>query len=52
MATGVWNAVGVVGPEALPPDPFLELLDQHGMEWEWAEYRDRAPVPDSDLEIA
>ncbi len=44
MATGAWSAVGVIGPEALPPDPFLELLDQHGVEWDWQEYRDRAPV--------
>jgi saccharopine dehydrogenase-like NADP-dependent oxidoreductase len=44
MATGVWSAKGVVGPEALPSEPFLELLDEHGMEWEWADYRDRAPI--------
>ena len=46
MATGQWSAKGVVGPEALPSEPFLELLDQHGMEWEWQEYRDRKPVND------
>jgi saccharopine dehydrogenase (NAD+, L-lysine-forming) len=45
MATGVWQGVGVVGPEALPADPFLELLDQHGVEWEWEDYVDRAPAP-------
>ena len=45
MASGVWSAVGVVGPEALPPDPFLDLLDQHGVEWGWADYADRAPAP-------
>ncbi len=44
MATGVWSAKGVVGPEALPPEPFLELLDEHGTEWEWADYRDKAPI--------
>jgi len=44
MGTGVWRRPGVVGPEALPSEPFLELLDQHGCEWEWAEYRDRAPL--------
>jgi len=44
MATGVWSAKGVVGPEALPAEPFLDLLDQHGTEWDWAEYRDRAPI--------
>ncbi len=45
MATGVWKGVGILGPEALPADPFLELLDQHGVEWEWEEYKDRAPAP-------
>jgi saccharopine dehydrogenase (NAD+, L-lysine forming) len=45
MATGVWKGVGIVGPEALPADPFLELLDQHGVEWEWEDYVDRAPAP-------
>ena len=44
MANGAWSAVGVVGPEALPPDPFLALLDEHGTEWEWEDYRDRAPI--------
>ena len=44
MATGIWAANGVIGPEALPSEPFLELLDEHGVEWEWAEYHDRAPV--------
>jgi saccharopine dehydrogenase-like NADP-dependent oxidoreductase len=45
MATGVWKGVGILGPEALPADPFLELLDQHGVEWEWEDYIDRAPAP-------
>ncbi len=44
MATGAWEARGVVGPEALPSEPFLELLDQHGMEWEWEDYHDKAPT--------
>jgi saccharopine dehydrogenase-like NADP-dependent oxidoreductase len=48
IATGAWSAEGVVGPEALPSEPFLELLDQHGMEWAWQDYRDKAPVPDAD----
>ncbi len=47
MATGVWSGSGIVGPEALPADPFLELLDQHGVEWEWEDYVDRAPAPPS-----
>ncbi|MFL5923786.1 MAG: saccharopine dehydrogenase family protein, partial [Gaiellaceae bacterium] len=35
MATGQWMTRGVVGPEALPSEPFLDLLDQHGMEWDF-----------------
>jgi saccharopine dehydrogenase (NAD+, L-lysine-forming) len=27
---GVWSGSGVLGPEAFPPAPFLELLKQHG----------------------
>jgi saccharopine dehydrogenase-like NADP-dependent oxidoreductase len=46
MSTGVWHRAGVVGPEALPPMPFLDLLDEYGSEWEWADYKDRAPVED------
>ena len=48
MATGQWFQRGIVGPEALPSEPFLDLLDQHGMEWDWAEYKDRAPAPEAE----
>jgi saccharopine dehydrogenase (NAD+, L-lysine forming) len=44
MSTGIWHRAGVVGPEALPPMPFLDLLDEYGSEWEWADYQNRAPV--------
>jgi saccharopine dehydrogenase (NAD+, L-lysine forming) len=44
MATGAWSSIGIIGPEALPPMPFLDLLDAYGSEWEWAEYHDRKPV--------
>ena len=44
IGTGVWHRPGVVGPEALPPMPFLDLLDAYGSEWEWADYQDRKPV--------
>jgi saccharopine dehydrogenase (NAD+, L-lysine-forming) len=46
MGTGLWSARGVVGPEALPSEPFLDLLDQHGMEWDFAEYWDKQPAPE------
>lgn len=44
MATGAWSGVGILGPEALPARPFLELLNEYGSEWRMADYRDRAPV--------
>ena len=44
MSTGVWFRAGVVGLEALPSEPFLDLLDAYGAEWEWAEYRNKAPL--------
>ena len=30
LADGVWNGTGVLGPEAFPPRPFLELLGELG----------------------
>ena len=52
MGTGLWSARGVVGPEALPSEPFLDLLDQHGMEWDFAEYWDRKPAPEREEAIS
>jgi saccharopine dehydrogenase-like NADP-dependent oxidoreductase len=31
LASGVWNGVGVLGPEAFPAGPFLELLADYGV---------------------
>ncbi|WP_319463044.1 saccharopine dehydrogenase family protein [Micromonospora sp. RTP1Z1] len=33
LATGAWSGAGVLGPEALPPVPFLELLTGYGSPW-------------------
>jgi len=33
IATGQWSGAGVLGPEAFPADPFLELLGVHGAPW-------------------
>ncbi|MEV4969895.1 saccharopine dehydrogenase family protein [Streptomyces scopuliridis] len=33
MAGGVWTGTGVLGPEALPPRPFLDLLTAYGSPW-------------------
>jgi len=46
MATGAWTSTGIVGPEALPARPFLDLLDEYGSPWRCVEYRDRAPLDD------
>ncbi|MBY8872182.1 saccharopine dehydrogenase NADP-binding domain-containing protein [Micromonospora sp. PLK6-60] len=33
LATGAWSGTGVLGPEALPPKPFLDLLTGYGSPW-------------------
>lgn len=33
MAAGVWTGVGVLGPEALPARPFLDLVNAYGSPW-------------------
>jgi len=33
MDAGTWSGVGVLGPEALPPEPFLDLLTSYGSPW-------------------
>ncbi|MER6545808.1 saccharopine dehydrogenase C-terminal domain-containing protein [Streptomyces sp. NPDC001250] len=33
LATGAWAGKGILGPEALPPRPFLDLLDEYGSPW-------------------
>ena len=33
IAGGVWSGAGVLGPEALPPVPFLDLLTEYGTPW-------------------
>ena len=38
LATGAWSGAGVLGPEALPSEPFLDLLkDGYGQEWKMEE---------------
>ena len=31
--SGAWSGTGVLGPEALPPRPFLDLLSDYGSAW-------------------
>jgi saccharopine dehydrogenase (NAD+, L-lysine-forming) len=33
LATGAWSGVGVLGPEAFPAQPFLDLLTEYGAPW-------------------
>jgi saccharopine dehydrogenase-like NADP-dependent oxidoreductase len=33
LAEGGWSGAGVLGPEAFPPSPFLELLNEYGAPW-------------------
>jgi saccharopine dehydrogenase (NAD+, L-lysine forming) len=33
LAGGVWSGAGVLGPEAFPPRPFLDLLSDYGSPW-------------------
>jgi saccharopine dehydrogenase-like NADP-dependent oxidoreductase len=33
LASGTWTGTGVLGPEAFPPVPFLELLVEYGSPW-------------------
>ena len=39
--SGAWSGAGVLGPEALPPRPFLDLLSEYGSPWACEE---RAPA--------
>jgi saccharopine dehydrogenase (NAD+, L-lysine forming) len=37
LATGVWQGAGVLGPEAFPARPFLDLLADYGSPWRMRE---------------
>jgi saccharopine dehydrogenase-like NADP-dependent oxidoreductase len=42
IASGSWSGVGLLGPEAMPPVPFLDLLGSSGAPWAMEE---RSPAP-------
>jgi saccharopine dehydrogenase-like NADP-dependent oxidoreductase len=42
LANGGWSGSGILGPEAFPPRPFLDLLKEHGSPWGM---EDRLPTP-------
>jgi saccharopine dehydrogenase-like NADP-dependent oxidoreductase len=33
LDSGAWSGEGVLGPEALSPEPFLDLVNSHGAPW-------------------
>jgi saccharopine dehydrogenase-like NADP-dependent oxidoreductase len=33
LSSGAWSGVGLLGPEALDSEPFLELLNDSGAPW-------------------
>ncbi|WP_433051888.1 saccharopine dehydrogenase family protein [Dactylosporangium sp. CS-033363] len=37
LAAGTWSGAGVLGPEAMPPRPFLDLLTEYGVPWSMQE---------------
>jgi saccharopine dehydrogenase (NAD+, L-lysine forming) len=37
IAAGTWSGSGVLGPEALPARPFLDLLTEYGSPWSMRE---------------
>jgi saccharopine dehydrogenase-like NADP-dependent oxidoreductase len=41
LESGAWSGEGVLGPEALSAEPFLDLVNSHGATWGMEE---RAPA--------
>ncbi|MEU6026063.1 saccharopine dehydrogenase C-terminal domain-containing protein [Streptomyces tauricus] len=47
IASGAWHGSGVLGPEAMPPRPFLDLLTEYGSPWGMREEKAAVPGPDT-----
>jgi len=41
--SGAWSGSGVLGPEALPPRPFLDLFTEYGSAWACEQRMPAAP---------
>jgi saccharopine dehydrogenase (NAD+, L-lysine forming) len=37
LENGTWSGAGVLGPEAFEPEPFMDLLVDHGIPWAMTE---------------
>ncbi|WP_328498553.1 saccharopine dehydrogenase NADP-binding domain-containing protein [Streptomyces sp. NBC_00414] len=48
IASGAWHGSGVLGPEAMPPRPFLDLLTEYGSPWGMREETIGVPAEDLD----
>ena len=46
LAAGTWTGAGVLGPEAFPPQPFLDLLAEYGSPHGVLELPPRSPAVD------
>ncbi|MBB2947586.1 saccharopine dehydrogenase-like NADP-dependent oxidoreductase [Actinoplanes lutulentus] len=45
VAGGTWTGAGVLGPEAFPPKPFLDLLTAYGSPWAMREQQPAHVLP-------
>ena len=34
MVTGTWSGEGVFNMEQMDPDPFMDMLNEHGLPWQ------------------
>jgi saccharopine dehydrogenase (NAD+, L-lysine-forming) len=41
IASGAWSGVGILGPEAFPAQPYLDLITERGAPWEMVEMAPR-----------
>ena len=37
MVQGIWSGEGVFNMEEMDPDPFMDMLNKHGLPWQVAE---------------
>ena len=44
LDSGAWSGTGVLGPEAMPPRPFLDLLTEYGSPWGCEERTPAQPI--------
>jgi saccharopine dehydrogenase-like NADP-dependent oxidoreductase len=50
LDSGAWSGTGVLGPEALPAQPFLDLLNDYGSPWACEERTPAAKLANKDFQ--